>query len=170
TGTSAATLPAASAASGTSAVTSTPVPAAVVPSADMVDYSQRYDTVVLGKTPTNVGNIILIAILAVIVLGGGFFVLKREGLINISFEDPKRLPVQEKYPADVVELLPSLSKLKPASRQTLKTILAKPQAAAALLASIDNLTQVVPAQAQPLDSEKDDEGPAEDQALENQED
>ncbi len=169
TGTSAATLPAATASSGTSGIASTPVPAAIVPSADMVDYSQRYDAVALGKTPTNVGNIILIAILAVIVLGGGFFVLRREGLINISFEDPKRILVQEKYPTDVVELLPALTKLKPASRQTLKTILSKPQAAAALLASIDDLTQVEPAQAQPLVFEKDEEDPLDDQALENQE-
>jgi hypothetical protein len=69
----------------------------------------------------------------------------------------------------VVELLPALSKLKPASRQTLKTILAKPQAAAALLVSIDTLTHIEPVQAQPADSEQDDEGHAEDQALENQE-
>jgi hypothetical protein len=164
TGTSAATLPAATAAPGTTVAASTPAPAAVVPSADMVDYSQRYNAVALGKTPTNVGNIILIAILALIVLGGGFFVLKREGLINVSFEDPKRIPVQEKYPADVVELLPALSKLKPASRQTLKTILAKPQAAADLLASIDNLTHVEPAEYQPADSGMEDEQSDEDQA------
>jgi hypothetical protein len=149
TGTSAATLPAGSATTAPMAASSTPAPALVVPSADMVDYSQRYDAVALGKTPTNVGNIILIVILAVVVLGGGFFVLRREGLINISFEDPKRLPVQEKYPADVVELLPALSKLKPASRQTLKTILAKPQAAADLLASIDSLTHIEPSEPQP---------------------
>jgi hypothetical protein len=166
TGTSAATLPAVTAAPGTAVAASTPAPAAVVPSDDMVDYSQRYIAVALGKTPTNVGNIILIAILALIVLGGGFFVLKREGLINVSFEDPKRLPVQDKYPADVVELLPALSKLKPASRQTLKTILAKPQAAADLLASIDNLTHVEPVEAQPDDAIMEDEGSTEDQASE----
>jgi hypothetical protein len=142
---------------GTTQVASTPAPAIVVPSADMVDYSQRYDAVALGKSPTNVGNIILIAILALIVLGGGFFVLRREGLINISFEDPKKVPVSEKYPADVVELLPALSKLKPASRQTLKTILAKPQAAADLLASIDNLTHLEPPEGQAEVSAMDDE-------------
>ncbi len=95
---------------------STPVPAAAVPAADMVDYSQRYDADALGINPPNVGNIILIVILVVLVVGGGFFVVKREGLINVSFEDPKKIPVTEKYPADVVELLPAISKLKPASR------------------------------------------------------
>ncbi len=146
--------------SGTAAATSQPAssaapatteaaPTAVIAPADMVDYSQRYDAVALGKTPTNIGNIILIAILAVLVLGGGFFVLKREGLINISFEDPKRVPVQEKYPADVVEMLPDIRKLKPASRRILKNILARPQVAADLLASIDKLTHEEPAGDQP---------------------
>jgi hypothetical protein len=137
-------LPASSAAPATTEAAPT-AQAVVVPSADMVDYSQRYDAVALGKTPANIGNIILIAILAVIVLGGGFFVLKREGLINVSFEDPKRVPIQKKYPADVVEMLPGLSRLKPASRRILQNILAKPQVAADLLASIDKLTHEEPA-------------------------
>ncbi len=164
TGTGSTAQPASSATTAPTEVASTPAPAAVVPSADMVDYSQRYDAIALGKTPPNVGNIILIVILVVIVLGGGFFVLRREGLIKVSFEDPKRIPVQEKYPADLVELLPALSKLKPASRQTLKMILAKPQAAAALLASIDNLTHVEPIEDQLADTAMEDEQPDEDQA------
>jgi hypothetical protein len=139
-------------------------PALVVPAADMVDYSQRYDLVALGKTTANIGNIILIAILAVIVLGGGFFVLKREGLINVSFEDPKRVPVPQKYPADVVDMLPGLAKLKPASRRILNNILAKPQLAANLLTSIDNLTHTEPAGDQTLGDQ-----PAVDQAPEDQE-
>ncbi len=136
-------------ASSTAPVTTGVAPVAtqavVVPSADMVDYSQRYDQVALGKTPVNIGNIILITLLAVIVLGGGFFVLKREGWINVSFDDPKRVPVKEKYPADVVEMLPDLSRLKPASRRILQNILSKPQVAADLLASIDKLTHEKPA-------------------------
>jgi len=112
---------------------------------NLVDYVQRYDAVVLGKQPVNIGNIIMIAILALLVLGGGFFVLRREGWINIAFEDPKRVAVTKKYPADVVEMLPGLSRLKPASRRTLLSILAKPRVAADLLASIDGLTHEEPA-------------------------
>jgi hypothetical protein len=145
--------PASSVAPATTEAATTSGPAVVVAPADMVDYSQRYDAVALGKNPANIGNIILIALLAVIVLGGGFFVLKREGLINVSFEDPKRVPVQKKYPADVVEMLPGISRLKPASRRILQNILAKPQVAADLLASIDKLTH---------------EGPVGDQAPEDQ--
>jgi len=141
---SATSQPGSSAAPGTTEAVPTSAPAVVVAAADMVDYTQRYDAVALGKTPVNIGNIILIAILAVIVLGGGFFVLKREGWINVSFSDPKRVPVQEKYPADVVEMLPSLSRLKPASRRILQNILAKPQVAAELLGSIDKLIHKEP--------------------------
>ena len=121
------------------------VPAVVVLAADMVDYSQRYDAVALGKKPVNIGNIIMIAILAVIVLGGGFYILRREGWINVSFEDPKRVPVTKKYPVDVVEMLSGLSQLKPASRRILQNILAKPRVAADLLTSIDRLTHEEPA-------------------------
>ena len=148
--TSGAATPVATAASTTtqSAVVATPAaPAVVVPSSDMVDYSQRYNEVALGQQPVNVGNIILIVLLVALVLGGGLFVLRREGWFTVSFGDPRRVAVQEKqakYPADVVELLPALGKLKPDSRRTLKTILGKPQAAGDLFASIDQLTQVEP--------------------------
>jgi len=142
-------------ASSTAPLTTEAAPAVVVPAADMVDYTQRYDAVALGKTPTNIGNIILIVILALIVLGGGFFVLKREGLVNISFEDPKRVPVQKKYPADVVEMLSDVSRLKPASRRILKNILAKPQVAADLLASIDKLIHEEPATDQAPEDQKE---------------
>jgi len=133
----------------------TAAPAVIVPAADMVDYSQRYDAVALGKSPVNLGNIIVIVLLAVILLGGGFFVLKREGLINISFEDPKRVPVKDKYPMDVVEMLPGISRLKPASRRILQNILAKPQVAAELLASIDKLTHAEPAGDQSSEDQKE---------------
>ena len=142
-------------ASSTAPLTTEAAPAVVVPAADMVDYTQRYDAVALGKTPTNIGNIILIVILALIVLGGGFFVLKREGLVNISFEDPKRVPVQKKYPADVVEMLSDVSRLKPDSRRILKNILAKPQVAADLLASIDKLIHEEPAADQAPEDQKE---------------
>ena len=123
----------------------------------MVDYSQRYDAVALGEntcqrrehhSDRHPGS-----------PDSWWRLLRSQAgrLDQISFEDPKRIPVQEKYPADVVGLLPALSKLKPASRQTLKTILAKPQAAADLLASIDNLTQVEPVESQPADSGMEDE-------------
>jgi hypothetical protein len=144
-------------ASAAAPATNESVPAVVVPAADMVDYSQRYDAVALGKKPVNIGNIIMITILAVIVLGGGFFILRREGWINVSFEDPKRVPVTKKYPVDVVEMLPGITQLKPASRRILKNILAKPRVAADLLSSIDRLTREEPADNQ-LSEDQSSEG------------
>ena len=161
--TSGAATPVATAASATtqSAVVATPAaPAVVVPFSDMVDYSQRYDVVALGQQPVNVGNIILIVLLVALVLGGGLFVLRREGWFTVSFGDPRRVAVQEKqakYPTDVVELLPALGKLKPDSRRTLKTILGKPQAAGDLFASIDQLTQVEPSAGKPNEEENEEE-------------
>ena len=113
----------------------------VVLAANLVDYSQRYDAVVLGKKPANLGNIILGVIVAAMLLGGGFFVLQREGFIKLSFEDTKKILIQKKYPTDVVEMLPGIVKLKPESRKALQNILARPKIASDLFTSIDRLTQ-----------------------------
>jgi hypothetical protein len=114
-------------------------PAAAVPQADMVDYSQRYNEVALGAQPVNVGNIILIVVLAAILLGGGYFVARREGWIKVSFQDTKT--IQGSYPADVVDMLPEISKLKPAARKDLRRIIAKPATAAELFALVIKLTK-----------------------------
>lgn len=139
--TPAAVQPASQATPAAAASAPTVAQAVVVPAADIVDYSQRYDAIALGKQSVNIGNIIVIVLIAVLLIGGGFLVAKREGWINVSFDNPKRIAVQEKYPADVVEMLPEVTRLKPASRRALHHILAKPQAAADLFASIDQLSE-----------------------------
>ena len=114
-----------------------PAQAAVVPAANLVDYSQRYDQTVLGKKPVNIGNIILIVMIAGLLFGGGFFVLRRENLVKISFQDTKQ--IQDGYPADVVDLVPEIVKLKPAARKDLQQILSKPSTAAELFALVAKL-------------------------------
>jgi hypothetical protein len=131
------------------------VAAAAVSPADMVDYSQRYDEVALGIKSVNIGNIIALVLIAIILLGGGFFVMKREGWINVSFEDPKRIGVKEKYPADIVEMLPEIARLKPATRQALRDILAEPRAAGDLFASINKLTKTKTAGDKPAENQED---------------
>jgi hypothetical protein len=127
------------AASTTAVATVVPVAqAAVVPVADMVDYSQRYDEVALGKKPANIGNIILSVLIAVLVLGGGFFIARREGWFKVSFQDTKA--IQGSYPADVVDLVPELAKLKPVARKNLRKILSKPATATELFALVTKLT------------------------------
>ena len=66
-------------------------PAASVPAANMVDYTQRYAETVLGQKPVNVGNVILIVMIAAMLFGGGYFVLRREGWIKVSFQDTKQI-------------------------------------------------------------------------------
>ncbi len=100
------------------------VQVAAVPAASMVNYSQRYDEVALGKQPANVGNIILILMIAAMLLGGGFFIARREGLFRISFQETRQ--IQGSFPADVVDMVPALAKLKPAARKDLNQLLAKP--------------------------------------------
>jgi hypothetical protein len=79
-----------------------------------VDYAQRYDQIVLGIQPTNWGNIILIVMILMLLFGGGGYVLNREKLVSVSFGDTKK--AGEEYPAEVVDMLPAISKLKPQRR------------------------------------------------------
>lgn len=93
----------------------------VVDDPNMVDYAQRYDEIVLGKRPTNWGNIILIALIGLLVVGGGGFVLLNEMRINTVNAATQK--VEAEYPVDVIEMLPFLTSLKFQSRKALKRLL-----------------------------------------------
>jgi hypothetical protein len=114
------------------------VPAASVPAASMVDYTQRYDQIVLGQKPLNIGNIILIVMIAAMLFGGGYFVLSREHWIRVSFQDTK--VIEGSYPADVVDLVPQIANLKASARADLRKIIAKPATAAELFALVNKLS------------------------------
>jgi hypothetical protein len=100
-----------------------------------VDYAQRYDEIVLGKKPVNWGNVILIAMIGMLLVGGGGFVLTNEKLVKVSFGETKK--VEAEYPADVVDMLPSLTGLKPQARKSLKNILDNPGKTEKVLGLID---------------------------------
>lgn len=102
-----------------------------------VDYAQRYDQIVLGIQPTNWGNIILIVMILMLLFGGGGYVLNREKLVSVSFGDTKK--AGEEYPAEVVDMLPAISKLKPQSRKSLKNILDNPKKTEKVLGLIDEV-------------------------------
>jgi hypothetical protein len=89
--------------------------------------------------------------------GGGYFVLRREGWVSVSFQDARQIQatkvVQEGYPADVVEMVPELAKLKPDARKDLRQILAKPGTAAELFASIVKLIKPDDSPTPPADIE-----------------
>ena len=135
-GSATATATPAAAASNTAA---TAQPAAPVNQADLVNYVQRYNENALGQYPTNWGNVILWILIVGMVFGGGALVISREGLIRVSFKDNK--PVEGEYPADVVDMVPSIAKMKPNARKSLRRLLEKPDAAADVLTSIDKLTE-----------------------------
>lgn len=133
----------------TPAATATPASVAQAPAAQpaapaqgdagLVDYVQRYDANALGQVPTNWGNIILLVLAGLLLVGGGALVLRNEKLVVISFKDTR--PVDGgQYPSDVVAMIPQLSQLKPAARKSLRRLLGKPEAASDLLASLDKLT------------------------------
>jgi hypothetical protein len=91
-----------------------------------VNYKQNYDEIVLGKKPINWGNMILIGMIGFMVVVGGGFVVTREKLVNVKFGDTSK--VNDEYPADVVEMLPEITKLKPGSRKSLKNLLTSKKA------------------------------------------
>jgi len=88
---------------------------------NLVDFVQNYDQVVLGKFPTNWGNIILFAMIGLLTIGGGGFVIVNEKLVTISSEDTKK--VEGEYPGDVLDLLPTLASLDHRDRKSLKNFL-----------------------------------------------
>lgn len=98
---------------------------------NLVDYVQRYNEIVLGKKPFNIGNAILIGMIGVVAIGGGGFVITHEKLIKVTFGDTRQ--AGDEYPAEVVELLPDIMKLKAASRKSLKRVLENPNKADKLL-------------------------------------
>ncbi len=127
--------PATTPAAGETTVVSTAAPAAAIPPADMVDYSQRYNEIVLGKTPVNWGNVILLVVIGMLVVGGGGFVIANEKLVKVSFGETKK--VEGEYPNELVDMLPSIAALKPQARKTLKNILSNPKKSEQVLGLID---------------------------------
>lgn len=102
----------------------------VVDDPNAVNYAQNYDAIVLGKKPVNWGNMILIGMIGLMVVGGGGFVVTREKFINVKFGDTRK--VEAEYPADVVEMLPKIAELKTGTRKSLKNVLEHKKADKAL--------------------------------------
>lgn len=102
---------------------------------NLVNYTQRYNEIVLGKKPMNWGNAILLGMIGLLVVGGGGFVVHNEKLVKVSFGDTKK--ASEEYPADVIELLPTIAALKPTSRLVLKNVISQPKKAEKILGLIE---------------------------------
>jgi len=96
-----------------------------------VDYVQRYNRLVLGEKPLNVGNLIVMGMLGLVLLGGGAFVIHNEGWLTVDYKKV------DEYPADLVKLLPKISRLAPPARKKLETILDDPEQADAILSKVE---------------------------------
>jgi hypothetical protein len=107
----------------------------VVNDPNAVDYAANYDAIVLGKQPVNWGNMILIGMIGLLVVGGGGYVITHEKLVNVKFGDTRQ--AEGEYPADVVEMLPKIAGLKPGARKSLGKVLENPQKADKLLDLMD---------------------------------
>lgn len=102
-------------------VASIPCNEVVVDDPNLVNYAQNYDAIVLGKKPVNWGNMILIGMIGLMVIGGGGLVLTREKLVSVKFGDTRK--VEKEYPADVVEMLPRIAGLRAGTRKSLRNVL-----------------------------------------------
>lgn len=102
---------------------------------NLVNYVQNYDQIVLGKFPTNWGNVILLVLIGMLAVGGGGFVIINEKLVKVSFGDTKK--VEGEYPSEVVDMLPAIARLKSKSRKSLKNILDNTKKTEEVLSLID---------------------------------
>jgi hypothetical protein len=116
----------------------------VVDDPNVVDYVQRYNEIVLGQRPVNWGNIILIALIGLVVVVGGGFVIFNEIRIRAAASATRK--VDGEYPVEVVEMLPALVNLKPQSRRSLRNILAHPRKTDKVLDVIDKLVSDEPSE------------------------
>ena len=107
--------------SGSAPVASSSCNEIVVDDPNAVNYAANYEEIVLGKKPTNWGNMILMGMIGMMALGGGGFVVTREKFIHVKFGDTRK--VEDEYPADVVEMLPKIAGLKTDTRKSLKNVL-----------------------------------------------
>lgn len=107
----------------------------VIDDPNAVDYVQRYHEIVLGERPVNWGNITLIGLIALVLVGGGSFVVVNE--MRLSRASRETAMVEGEYPADVIAMLPDLVNLKSKTRKSLKTILSKPEKTDKVLGLID---------------------------------
>lgn len=88
---------------------------------NLVDFVQRYNEIVLGKRPLNIGNAILVVLIGLVGIGGGGFALYNEVKKDdsVSFF----MKMKGKFPEDVLALLPGIANLTPDERESLKSVL-----------------------------------------------
>lgn len=104
---------------------------------NIIDYVARYNEIVLGERPVNMGNIVLGVLIALLVFGGGGYILIHE--IRLSAAGSALKPVDGNYPEDVIEMLPVLARLKAETRKSLRKLVQNPKKTDTVLGLIATL-------------------------------
>jgi len=128
-----------------------------------IDYVQQYNATVLGKTPINWGNVIVVILIFGMLFGGGAFVYwnerRRRGLKGFFTVKAAKAPMEgvtpiaEGYSNEVSELLPLIARLNPVGLHALKRILANPDQANELLHALSHLDPELVRRVQALDKD-----------------
>ena len=137
------------------------LPAPEMSGPGVIDYNQQYAETVEGKVSVNWGNVILAGLIALLVAGGGGFVLWNErrlrGTSGTARADhpgsaPKVAAIEGVSP-EISALLPQLERLNPLGRRALGRLLENPDAASDLLLRLSRLDPVLVQQLRGLDRE-----------------
>lgn len=141
--------------SGTTSTDGAAIPdtsAIVMDDTDVIDYNMRYE----GKTPINWGDVVVVAMIVLILFGGGAFVFynerKRKGLpflpqpktaqALVTSPRAQRLaeaPVVAGYSNEITALLPLIAQLNPIGLHALQRLLENPEQANEMLNAISQL-------------------------------
>jgi hypothetical protein len=143
-------------------------PQIVAPADQILDYEAQYAETVLGQRQVNWGNLILLALIGVVAVGGGAFVYRNERKLRgyaPAFRGEKKIadrvpeagvaavPGVEDLPVEIRELLPKLLQLNPVGLHGLKRLLQNPEEANQLLHHLSRVDPDLIRQLRGLDRE-----------------
>jgi hypothetical protein len=140
-------------------------PALIAPEAGVIDFNQRYAETVLGQREVNVGNVILSILIALLILGGGGYIVWRERRARLAsrqqtpdhVQHPAPLPgpasAIEGISPEVAALLPMLEAMNPLGRRALARLLEDPATTSDLLYRLSRLDPDLVRQVRGLDVE-----------------
>jgi hypothetical protein len=106
---------------------------------NVIDYVQRYEEIVLGHRPTNWGNVIIMALIGAMVVGGGAFVVKNEHWLEEGDARGETAVSTTTDPTETAILLTQLNKLPPEGQKALAALLEKPEEATQLFQTISKM-------------------------------
>lgn len=137
------------------------LPAAEIVQPDVVDFNQRYAEATAGGSPLNVGNLILGALIGLVAVGGGGYVLWNERRLRAparrasgsTLAPTAAIASVEGISPEVAALLPRLEALTPIGKRALARLLDDPSTASDLLHRLSRLDRELVLLVRDLDPE-----------------